>query len=127
MPFISTHPHVTSPDGSWRLNRHSEVISVASPEVIEVLLSLLNSSAALFWLKQVCYNKGAGGDADRDRYEFAGGKVEQLPVPSLLLEDAQLRERAGRLAQECSGLGEMVPRLHPYKLFERPGEAYIGW
>ena len=75
----------------------------------DYVLSLLNSSAALFWLKQVCYNKGAGDDAERDRYEFAGGKVEQLPVPDLLIHIPLVRERAERLASECSRLGELVP------------------
>ena len=92
----------------------------------------LNSSIALFWLKQICFNKGADRDEQRDRFEYASGKVEQLPVANSVAE--ALRGKANALAERLKGLseacwqrGQLLPSLALRKLFEKPGKAYHAW
>jgi hypothetical protein len=127
-PFVVTHFHATMPEQDFTLNRHCNLASLDKGIKNYLALSLLNSSAALFWLKQVCFCKRASENPETDDYyEFAGGKVEQLPVPQALLQDGPLRRRAEALAERCAEMGEQVPRFHPRKLFERPGEAYTDW
>lgn len=88
-------------------------------------LTLLNSSSALFYLRQICFCKRESDNPETDNYyEFAGGKVEQLPVPLLLTENDRLKARASHLAEDCSNLGALIPGLNHRKLFEKPGEAY---
>jgi hypothetical protein len=123
---ISTHLHVAGHDGATPKDtvRCLEAVNGAHC----VVLALLNSSVALFWLKQVCFCKRESADAEADTYyEFAGGKVEQLPAPRPLLDTGHVRQRAEALAQRCSDLGLIIPSLHPRKLFEHPGEAYADW
>jgi hypothetical protein len=93
---------------------------------------MLNSSAALFWLKQVCFNKGAGEDEERDRFVYAGGKVQDLPVPTAVAdalrgEPSALAKCLTALSQECWERGRQMPALAMRKLFEKPGEAYYDW
>lgn len=52
------------------------------------LIGVLNSSAACFWMKQVCHDKGSqsgsGGfmhDEWKRFYEFTGTKLKDLPLP----------------------------------------------
>jgi hypothetical protein len=92
---VATHAHFTLDRGGNVFNRHAPVIKLrreASEEEHLRLLGLLNSSTASFWLKMVSYPKGGdpvGGEGARvsvhpwsDRYEFAGTKVQEFPLPS---------------------------------------------
>jgi len=97
-----------------------------------LLAGFLNSSAALFWLKQVCFNKGAGEDEERDRYVYAGGKIEQLPVPDMIVQSLSgkwnpLAKRLAEFAEACWKRGQELPSLALKKLFEKPDEAYHEW
>lgn len=132
--FIATHGHfVVEP--SRRLYRQTAPIIVVRNLTIQMCHlggALLNSSAALFWLKQVCFNKGAGEDEERDRFEFAGGKVEQLPVPQPIADALQgktnaLAEKLTKLSTACWERGQQMPGLALKKLFEKPAEAYHEW
>jgi len=92
----------------------------------------LNTSAVLFWLKQFCFNKGAGEDEDRDRFEYAGGKVQQLPVPPFIADklhgkSQSLAERLAGLSRLCWERGRQLPALALAKAFEKPDEAYSTW
>ncbi|GEM_PF-589991 len=96
------------------------------------LTGFLNSSPALFWLKQVCFNKGAGEDEHRDRFVYAGGKVQQLPIPAAIAD--ALRDKSNPPAEALTGLacacderGRELPSLALRKLFEKPNEAYHAW
>jgi len=65
-------------------------------------------------------------------YEFAGGKVQQLPMPELLAEAMRgkgnsVAERLETLAQACWERGRQFPNLALKKLFEHEGEAYHAW
>jgi len=125
---IATHGHALPLSSHIVPERTALAATLADSSPCGPLLSLLNSSAALFWLKQVCFCKRESDDAERDTYYvFAGGKLNRLPVPRALLEDPQTRKQAEALAQRCSDLGALIPGLHPRKLFEHPGEAYTDW
>lgn len=127
--FIATHVSAAALYGPLTTNRHiNNLVTDPHAASSSLALALLNSSAALFWLKQVCFCKRYSENAETDDYyEFAGGKVEQLPVPDVLLKDSVIRRRASAFAERCAALGAEVPGFHPRKLFERPGEAYTDW
>jgi hypothetical protein len=134
MPEISTHSHALVLSQPFLASQTAPVSSLRadSKEAHMLATALLNSSTALFWLKQVCFNKGAGEDEERDRYVFAGGKVEQLPVPERIAaalkgEANPLATRLAELAQACWERGQLLPSLAMKKLFEMPGEAYYKW
>jgi hypothetical protein len=131
-PDIVTHNHYCPMDAVRVFKDTAPIFTATSLEVTDLLLGYLNSSTALFWLKQVCFNKGAGEDEERDRYEFLTGKVEKLPVSGLIArglrgEGRSLVERLARLAAECGDRGAQLPTLALRNLFEKPGEAYQAW
>jgi hypothetical protein len=83
-------------------------------------------------LKQVCFNKGAGEDEHRDRFEYGGSKVQQLPIPSPIADALRgkanaLAERLTALARGCWERGRQLPALALAKAFEKEGEAYHAW
>jgi hypothetical protein len=132
---IATHNHFTISLNSSTMNQHALLFTPAGAFDAEracLFLSLSNSSAALFWLKQVCFNKGAGEDEHRDRYELAGGKVQQLPIPDVIADALRgkshsLAERLTTLSRACWERGRELPSLALRKLFEKSGEAYHAW
>ncbi|HUV14149.1 MAG TPA: hypothetical protein VMY18_10920, partial [Acidobacteriota bacterium] len=131
---ITTHAHYVVNWTDRKFDRTVPVVRLGElPDRDHHLLAgLLNSSAALFWLKQVCFNKGAGSDEERDRFVYAGGKVQQLPIPNPVAES--LRGGTGELAaalqslsRSCWELGQQMPGLALRKLFANEGEAYYEW
>jgi hypothetical protein len=132
-PDLATHCHFVRVSCLAAFNQHTPVLSLkATEESLHLVSALMNSSAALFWLKQICFNKGAGEDEERDRFEFAGGKVQQLPVPESVVETLhgkknELAERLTALSQACWEHGQQMPAISMKKLFEKPGEAYHEW
>ena len=108
--FVATHNHYVMVPSGHVLIRSAPMIKLAegaSEDDHLALLSVLNSSTACFWLKQVSHNKGrpgaeqAGADEPWEhRYEFTGTKLEQLPLPAdLPLElGRELDELAKQLA-----------------------------
>ena len=134
-PEIVTHSHFLVIDTPAAFVQTAPVVKMppmASPASHHLLAGLLNSSAALFWLKQVCFNKGVGEDEERDRFVFAGGKVQQLPVPDAVADGLRgkrnaLAEQLQALSQACWERGRQMPALAMKKLFEKPGEAYHDW
>ena len=85
-PLIATHCHFVLVNGQRLFDQHGQVAKFGLQPLHgwHLLLGLANSACALFWLKQVCFNKGAGEDEERDRFEYAGGKAEELPVPHVV-------------------------------------------
>lgn len=132
-PDVVTHGHFTVFGDGRLFKDHSPVVIFKGDGAeANLIAGLLDSSAALFWLKQVCFNKGAGEDEERDRFEFAGGKVQQLPVPepisfTLKGETTSLGERITKLSKACWERGQRMPGLSLKKLFDKPGEAYHDW
>jgi hypothetical protein len=94
---ITTHNHFVLNEGSKVFNRTAPVIKLkgnADRSTHLKLLGILNSSAACFWLKQTCHNKGSTVDQHgarqrtapfEDFYAFNGTQVANLPVPSMEL------------------------------------------
>jgi hypothetical protein len=133
-PEIATHSHFLVQRRGLLFTQTAPLVLLKTDRLDDNLLcsSVLNSSAVLFWLKQVCFNKGAGEDEERDRFEFAGGKVEQLPVPKAIAEALEgksnrLAEKLTELSRACWERGQQMPGLALRKLFEKPGEAYHDW
>ncbi len=132
---ISTHLHAVLSEGDRVFNQHAPVIELpqkAGERDWHLASSILNSGVALFWLKQLCFNKGAGEDEHRDRFEYAGGKVQQLPVPSSIADALRgkpngLASRLTALSRACWERGRQMPSLALAKLFEKDGEAYHAW
>jgi hypothetical protein len=132
---IATHNHFTISLNPSTMNQHALLFTPSGAFEIErayLFISLLNSSAALFWLKQICFNKGAGEDEQRDRFEYAGGKVEQFPIPDVIAQGLRgksnsLTNKLTVLSQVCYERGDQLPSLALKKLFEKDGESYHYW
>ncbi|MFD7836965.1 BREX-2 system adenine-specific DNA-methyltransferase PglX [Streptomyces sp. NPDC059761] len=94
--FIATHNHFVLDRGGKVFNRSAPIVKLpasASEADHFGLLGILNSSTACFWLKQVSHNAGSTVDSQgarqstvpfEDFYQFTGGNVERLPVPTAL-------------------------------------------
>jgi hypothetical protein len=96
--FVATHNHFVLERGGKVFNRTAPIIKLAAEAREDDylgLLGLLNSSTACFWMKQVLFNKGAGGgtrveaglsplgdEAWENHYEHDCGKLLRCPVSS---------------------------------------------
>ncbi|MFJ3665541.1 BREX-2 system adenine-specific DNA-methyltransferase PglX [Streptomyces sp. NPDC090106] len=90
LAFFGTHNHFTLDRGGNVFNRSAPVIKLAADATEDQhlsLLSVLNSSTACFWLKQVSHDKGSqsgtGGfmhDEWERFYEFSVTKVKKFPI-----------------------------------------------
>jgi len=133
-PQISTHNHcyLSGHAISFKEKAHGIVLG-RDPSMKDwlALLAVLNSSSALFILKQICFSKRESMEAETDTYfEFSGTKLEQLPVPEAVATDRDanaIREKLVELAQVCRTNGGIQASLAYRKTFELPGEAYDGW
>jgi hypothetical protein len=129
-PEITTHAHFYFNENNLLFPQTSPAIKFASDKTDyfhHTLSGILNSGTALFWLKQVCFNKNAGENEERDRFVYAGGKVELLPIPSNVTQKGLLQEKLTLLSQSCWERGQQLPALGHKKLFEQAGEAYHDW
>jgi type I restriction-modification system DNA methylase subunit len=130
-PDIVSHTHMCRFDSLRVFKDTAPIFSLAEPTCIDATIAVLNSSTALFWLKQICFNKGAGEAEERDRFEFMTGKVEQLPVPQSLVNSSpsatRTSSRLSELSQELTRLGRTLPALSMGKLFDKKGEAFCEW
>ncbi len=132
---ISTHLHLVFDGEGSAFNEKAPLLKLppkADENEHHLVTGICNSAAALFWFKQVCFNKGAGEEEHRDRFEYAGGKVQQLPVPTEIADalrgkSAALTERLTTLSRACWERGRELPSLALRKLFETTGEAYHAW
>ena len=113
--FVATHNHFVLDRGGKVFNRSAPVIKLPAEATKDDhlgLVGLLSSSTACFWLKQVCHNKGGGGEWWEQRYEYDGTKLKQFPVPAerpLALArtlDDLARERADLLPAALAARGE---------------------
>ncbi len=121
-PFVASHNHYYLDRGGRVFNRSAPVAKLhrdATEDDYLVLLGLLNSSAACFWLKQVSHQKQlTGGDGVRVQsrakvpYEFAGTQILNCPIPQDAVEGA-LRERLINLTSAMEKCAEELSRLSP--------------
>jgi hypothetical protein len=130
-PEIATHGHFIVHEAGTLFTQTAPLVILRNNGENEHLLlaALLNSSAALFVLKQICFNKGAGEDEHRDRFEFAGAKVQQVPVPPTIAiglsgGSHNLASALIELARSASDLGRVLRTWHFHGLFAKDGEAY---
>jgi len=104
--FVATNNHFILEHGERVFKQSAPVIKlregVQHAEYVG-LVGLLNSSAACFWLQQVCHNKGGpGGGSSKDEkwhdfFEFASTPLAEFPlVDPLPLEAARQLLDAGR-------------------------------
>ncbi|MFE5076044.1 BREX-2 system adenine-specific DNA-methyltransferase PglX [Streptomyces halstedii] len=110
--FVATHNHFVLDRTGKVFNRSAPIMKLragASEGDHLALLGVLNSSTACFWLKQVSHNAGSTVDMQgarqstvpfEDFYQFNGGNVEKLPLPSAY--PAALPAELDRLAQRLS-------------------------
>lgn len=121
--FVATHNHFVLDRGGKVFKQSAPVIKLpegASEEEHLHLLGMLNSSTALFWLKQNSHDKGNGGygggiaDQEWERfYEFTGTTLQDFPLaPADFTEHGRLLDRlaAEHAAAEPSAiLAEQAP------------------
>ena len=111
--FVATHNRFVFDRSGQVGNRTAPVIKLsedASADEHFSLLAVLNSSAACFWLKQVCYPRGGdpvGSEGARvsangwDRfYEFTAKNLERFPLPAFL--PLEFGRKLDALAQELA-------------------------
>jgi hypothetical protein len=89
---ITTHNSFVLDRGGKVFKNSAPVIKLPDGTAEELhigLLGLLNSSTGCFWLKQVCYSKGTGGNGRgiateswEQGYCFNGTNVEEFPLPN---------------------------------------------
>ena len=134
-PEVATHAHFVFDCIGRGFNQKVPLIKLptsTSDSNHHLISGLLNSSAALFWLKQVCFNKGAGEDEERDRFEYQGNKVEQFPIPIKVVRELRgkpdaLSQSLTKLSHSCWERGQTLLTLGLRKLFDMVGEAYYEW
>jgi hypothetical protein len=133
-PDLSTHCHFVRVTNLAAFNQHTPVLSLKTTEGnLHLIAALMNASSSLFWFKQACFSKRESEEGATDTYfEFAGGKVQQLPVPEIVVEairgsQNKLANLLKTLSQECWVRGHQMASLSMKKLFEKQGEAYFDW
>lgn len=104
--FVATNNHFFLEHGERVFKQSAPVIKLregAQSEEYVGLVGLLNSSAACFWLQQVCHNKGGpGGGSSKDEkwhdfFEFASTPLAEFPlVDPLPVEVSRQLLDAGR-------------------------------
>jgi hypothetical protein len=134
VPHISTHAHFAVVDHAVVFKEKALAIALKvtyGPSELNLLAALLNSSFVLERLKQVCFNKGAGDDEDKDRFEFAGGKLEEILIcesvtNALCNQTSTLSSTLEALGRGCMDRGRRLGVLSLEKLFHMPEEAYMN-
>lgn len=132
---IATHNHFVFVDQKRVFGRHAQVVklaSAASDAEHHLLSGFLNTATALFWFKLVCFNKGAGEEEHRDRFEYSGTKVQQVPIPASIADALRrktnaIATRLTALSRNCWERGNELSSLALRQLFEKSSEAYHAW
>lgn len=128
--YLATHNHFVPNMGDSLYQRSGYSLRLnddVSRDTYEYLLAVLNSSVICFYLKEICFNKGAGSDPVRDRYDFAGQQVGTIPLTKEYSEDNSIRRRAVSLAEDLSILVEQSKSIKLPRVFDRLDEAYSSW
>ena len=134
-PHIATHCHFVIADHVVAFKEKALAAALRPEFDLEhqhQLCGWLNSSFTLDSLKRECFNKGAGEDEHRDRFEFAGEKLRALRVPAFLNDTLRGKSNARAealtaLSRECWERGRELPSLALRELFQKSGEAYHAW
>jgi len=129
-PQISmyNHAYLSNHNVAFKEKAQATVLGDSVPgETWPALAALLNSSTALFILKQVCFNRGPGKRGEQDRYEFSGNILQELCVPTEISSGGLVHKMLVLRSSACSFRGNEAGPLSSTKLFEKVEEAYDGW
>ena len=127
---IATHAHFVYHASARVYKQTCQTIKLPTDSDKEHIIfqGWLNSSVSLFWLKQVCFNKNASDQEEKDRFVYAGGKVQMLPISNTFTsKESKERKQIFAFSLVCWENGQKIPSLGYRKLFEQPGEAYHTW
>jgi len=83
--FVSTHNHFALDYGTRVFKQTAPVVKLKPESTVQdytVLLGMLNSSLACFWLKCVVQAKSSFIEAWETRFEFDSTKLGKLPIPA---------------------------------------------
>jgi hypothetical protein len=107
-PEVATHNHFVFDRGGKVFKQTAPVILMREPAGVDAYLGmagLLNSSVALFWLRQVAHNKGGGGiggglaTESWERFlQLNASRLDALPIPAQ--RPQHTAERVDSLAQQ---------------------------
>ena len=127
---VATHNHFVLDRGGRIFKQTAPVIKLPNNATINEyvsLLSLLNSSIACFWSKQVFHCKGSTvdqkgarqkTDAYEDFYAFDGTKLKQFPLA---------KEKPLELARKIDELANKLQSLQPSQLAETNAPERETW
>jgi hypothetical protein len=120
--FIATHNHFVLDRGGNVFNRSAPIITLpsgATDDAYFVMLGLLNTAIACFWMKQVFYPKATSsgdisiekGKPEANRYEYSVTGMERFPIPFAIdSPEADLCRRiAAELDAEATRLQSALP------------------
>ncbi|WP_375666548.1 BREX-2 system adenine-specific DNA-methyltransferase PglX [Stutzerimonas kunmingensis] len=126
--FVASHNHFVLDRGGKVFKQSSPLVKLAPGSSVEdhlVLLGVLNSSTACFWMKQVGQQKQlTGGDGVRVEsrakvpYEFPGTALKKLPLPSAFGE-LSFRESIVDLVSRADKISEEIDLLSADKVLAR--------
>ena len=109
--FIATHNHFVLDNGNKVFNRSAPVIKLPQDSTMDdhlKLLSILNSSTALFWARQTLFPKGGFSDGKwQERLEWDSTKLQKVPIPE---------KRPLPIAKTIHALGNRLQSLLPEHL-----------
>lgn len=109
---IATHNHFVLDRGGKVFKQTAPVIKLkpgATEDEHLALLGVLNSSTALFWLRQVCFPKGGFVDGKwQERFAFNGANVEKFPLTDRYAVTLELVQVLDHLGSEGAKAGELV-------------------
>jgi hypothetical protein len=119
--FVSTHNQFVLDRGGKVFKQTAPIIKLpdgATEEDHLTLLGILNSSAACFWFRQALHAAGGRSTGTKrqseewaQRLEFAGGRVEELPIP-------QASNRIAGIARQLDALASEIAKLTPSVVLE---------
>lgn len=119
-PFVATHNHFVLDRGGKLFNRTGPAIKLEASATLEqhlVLVGILNSSVACFWMKQVFYPKSSAvgdvsaeaGKPEENRYEFTGTGLMEFPLPVDLGQQRGILELSTAMDRLAAHLHEVQP------------------
>jgi hypothetical protein len=128
-PSVATHNHFVVANRDVSFKQSAPVVKLETADHLDYLefAAILNCSVTAFQLKQYSYNKGAGEDSIRDRYDYAGSNVESVLLPTNFQSKERRDSRLKQLADRLHSFSKELPTLRVQKLFEQSGEAYYSW
>jgi hypothetical protein len=131
--FVATHNHFVLDRGGKVFNRSAPIIKLpesATEDDHYALLAYLNSSTALFLMRQVFAPKGMNNASDSNstpylvRFEFDGTKLRSLPLPSGYEEALPILASFGRTMDELRRQRQsLLPAIHSPSFLSELTEA----